>query len=241
MSTYKDVISRVKTGFSRGIWNSDDRLSSRYIMSVALSKRERVLKQEQEKKGWEDKFAIQTIPCMELIEVDQVECECLPASARGCKVLRTKNKIPKPIKDELYSVTFLDGTVITPDRFNSYKSLSRLAPVRTAISYYFTNEYIYLINEHLKKYIRVEAIFQDPSEISNAGCSSDGVSDACCGIYTDISFPVPNGLLDSIVALTIQEIAAHWQYGVNDILNDGMLQQITTTSRSRPQQQTEEQ
>lgn len=240
MSTYKDVISRVKTGFNRGIWNSDDRLSSRYIMSVALSKRERVLKQEQEKKGWDDMFALQVIPCMELIEVDQIECECLPASARGCKVLRTKNKIPKPIKDMLYSVSFLDGTLISPDKFNSYKSLSRLAPIRAAVAYYLVNEYIYLINEHLKKYIRVEAIFQDPAEVLTVGCSSEGTSDVCCGIYTDISFPVPNGLLDSIVALTIQEIAATWQYGVNDLMNDGVQQQPAQTSSRRAPQQTEE-
>ena len=49
MATYKDVISTVKTALNRGIGSSDDRLSARYIISVALRKRQRVLKQEQEK------------------------------------------------------------------------------------------------------------------------------------------------------------------------------------------------
>lgn len=233
MATYKDVISTVKTALNRGIGSSDDRLSARYIISVALRKRQRVLKQEQEKKSWDDKFALQVIPCMELIEVDEIECACLPASARGCKVLRTKEKVPKPIKD-LASVSFLNGDQINVSTFGSNKDKLRLTPLRKSVSYYLVNNYIWLVNEHNKKFIRVEAIFEDPYEPSTVGCEVVGEDNSCCTSYLDIDFPVPNGLLDSIVVLTAEEISTFWQYGTNDMTNDGIQTQPSTVpKRSR--------
>jgi len=242
MATYKDVISTVKTALNRGIGSSDDRLSARYIISVALRKRQRVLKQEQEKKSWNDKFSLQVIPCMELIEVDEIECACLPASARGCKVLRTKEKVPKPIKD-LSSVMFLNGDQVNPVGFGSNRDKLRLTVLRKSIGYYLVNNYIYIVNEHNKKFIRIEAIFEDPYEPSTVGCEVAGANDSCCASYLDIDFPVPNGLLDSIVVLTAEEISTFWQYGVNDMTNDGIqTQPALPASRSRGsrQQQTSE-
>jgi len=96
---------------------------------------------------------------------------------------------------------------------------------------FIAGEYGYTLN--------VEAIFEDPYEPSTVGCEVAGADDSCCASYLDIDFPVPNGLLDSIVVLTAEEISTFWQYGVNDMANDGIQTQPAPPSR-RSRQTTNE-
>ena len=46
-----------------------------------------------------------TIPCVELIKVDQVECPCAPAS--GCQFFKSKHPLPKMMNGMLNAVTLI--------------------------------------------------------------------------------------------------------------------------------------
>ena len=54
------------------------------------------LRNEYNKNRSIDPYVIQTLPCLELELVDPIQC-CVPVPA-GCKVLRSKKKIPNTIE-----------------------------------------------------------------------------------------------------------------------------------------------
>lgn len=218
--TYGEIVSQVKTFFSRGIWSDDDRVSSRHIIKIALRKRARILKQEQEKKSLKERFSRQRIPCMELIQVDKHECECLPIKTSCNKLRRTKNKIPKPVKDFLYSITSLDGNVVySPTEFNDYRRFSRLLPLREKPRYYISNEYGYIIGDDDKMFISIEGVFADPLEATKASCDN-GESEGTCLDANEQDFTLISDLEDSVMILTLEEIAKLYQYGKEDNLNN---------------------
>lgn len=222
MAKYKDIISRVKTPLNKGIPSISDRLSARYIISVALSKRSRILKQEKEKKNIEENsWLIKTIDCLELVEATPIECACLPSNIGICKVLRTKHKIPE---SELRSVSFIDGTKIPETDFTDYGAYNRIDFFKNKPKYYFSNDYLYIINEKYKKFIRISLIPRDEDELIGLNCNSDSdtvVSESCCTSYLEKTFSIPDGLLDSVVTLTIDEIVQAWSRGKEDNMNNG--------------------
>lgn len=230
--TYNELISQIKTIFSKGVAADDDRWSARYIMQIALRKRSRVLKQEQEKKKLHERFSRQRINCMELIEVDKHECNCIPLNTT-CKVRRTKEKVPTPIKDFLASVTSIDGNILySPTTFHNYDEHSRLRPIQNKPKYFISNEYIYIVNDDDKQYISIEGVFENPSEAANISCS-DSSSSAECYYALDQEFNVSPDLLDSIILLTLEELFTSTRAGQEDKYNDAAATDVDYTQLKR--------
>ena len=226
--TYGEIVSQIKTIVNRGIWPDDDRLSGRYVIQTVLRKRARVLKQEQEKKKLEERFSIQRIHCMELIDADKHECECLPIKTT-CKIKRTKKKVPTPIKDYISSVTSIDGEILySPTTFQNYTQYSRLKPLVEKPRYYITNEYIYIINDDDKQYISVEGVFENPSEVALSSCDGELSSGECYDALAQELSVAPD-LVDSIVAMSIEEILTTMKYGQEDKINDAMSSYVDYT------------
>lgn len=226
--TYGEIISQIKTIANKGIWPDDDRLSGRYIIQTVLRKRARILKQEQEKKKLQERFSLQRIHCMELIAADKHECECLPIKTT-CKIRRTKDKVPTPIKDYISSVTSIDGQILySPTTFQNYSEYSRLTPLINKPKYYITNEYIYIINDDDKEYISVEGVFENPSEVALSSCDGELSSGECYDALAQELSVAPD-LVDSIVTLAMEEILQTMKYGQEDKVNDAMSSYIDLT------------
>jgi len=218
--TYGEIISQIKTPLNKGIASNSDRLSGRYIIKIALRKRARVLKQEQEKKTLKDRFSRQRIPCMELISVPKHECECLPLKVSCSNLRRTKKKIPMPVKDFLYSITSIDGNIVySPTEFNDYRRYSRLKPLQSKPRYFISNEYGYIIGDDDKMFISVEGVFADPLEAEQASCETPDDGDPCLDA-TKTNFHLISDLEDAVILLTFEEIARTFQLGKEDNLNN---------------------
>ncbi len=213
---YKDIVSQVRTAKSRGVASQSNRLSARYIISVALRKRSRVLKQEREKKKLKEKFLKQSL-CMELIEVDKHECECVVVN--GCKVLRTKKKVPKLIKESLDQVLTIDGSLeFSPTSFNDYKKYARLKTSNP--KYYIMNEYVYVSGKPNLQWIKVIGIFYDPVEIEKQSCSSSNSDLSGCFNALETDFKINAELEDYVMVLTMEEIFKSWNLGNQDVINN---------------------
>lgn len=224
--TYGEIISQIKAYYNKGIASSDDRLSGRHIIKVALRKRSRVLKQEQEKKSLKERFSKQRIPCMELITVPKHECECLPIKTNCLNLKRTKNKVPVPIKNYLYSVTSIDGSIVySPTEFNDYRKYFRLNPLKDKPRYFISNEYLYIINDIDKMYISIEGVFSDPLEAEQASCENDSNNDPCLNAL-ETNFKLTPDLEDSIMVLTSEEIMKLFALGKEDNLNNAKANNI---------------
>lgn len=112
--------------------------------------------------------------CIELERVKHHDCSCV---AVGCDVLRTKYKVPTPIKITAY--TMMGDTIgYSSDqelRFNVYD------PIKSkAIRYNFHNQYLYIYNTLDLKYVQLEGTWENVTEWSDVQYCGD--SD-CIEIY----------------------------------------------------------
>jgi hypothetical protein len=143
---------------------------------------------------------VQSISCMELIQVDASEC-CLVNT--NCYILRTKDKLPPTIEyyldNGIIRVVTPDGTVIAKSNpfaskygdYNKYTANTR--------DWFLQNGYLYITSEDLLTYITVYALFENPMDLANfTACSGD-----TCFSDSD-PYPVSNKMANDITNYIIR-------------------------------------
>lgn len=134
-----------------------------------------------------------TVPLQRVDEVDF--CNVV----LGCDVLRTINKIPKPVRKS-YTIPFKyvgyvgfkgafsyrQGQENTYAKFNKFTGCS--------LAYDYKNGYIYVYNNLKLKYITVQDVFIYPEEV-NSFCSDDNGTQC---YNDDMDFPMPEDMLRTI-------------------------------------------
>lgn len=204
-------------------FNSDDiGWSDQMILDYILDVRAGELKRRAEK-GKVDKHNVQTLPCIELEEVDLVDCPCAPPT--GCMWLRSTSELPRLIKT--ISVTSIDGNI----NFNSvdwtkfkYKTTSRIKSTQDK-KYYTTKDtgkgtYLYILNDSFLKAVSLSGVFEDPYQaVSYPKCGEVDKEVFCNPWDTDIK--TDRGLFD-IIMRTVWQILPAIRYGSKtaDTVND---------------------
>ncbi len=115
----------------------------------------------------------------------------------GCPVLRTKNKIPKPVRLNSDTVFKFVGSVDRSLSF-TYTELEELPYTfentftSKILRFNWTNGYLYIFNRNKIKFLTIEAIFADPTLVM------DDCSDTEC--FTDDSeFPLGDDMIQMII------------------------------------------
>lgn len=112
--------------------------------------------------------------CIELERVKHHDCSCV---AVGCDVLRTKYKVPTPIKTTVYTMT---GNTIgySSDqelKFNIYD------PIKSkSIRHNFHNQYLYIYNTLDLKYVQLEGTWENVTEWIDVQYCGNG---ECIDVY----------------------------------------------------------
>jgi hypothetical protein len=136
----------------------------------------------------------QDLGCIPLEEVDAAECCDIESN---CTVLRTKYKLPTPIRLKGNSDFIYVGDItktgpidlVEPD---SLKYLNAGRYSKLGRYYYYLNDRIYLINTELD-YVNVRGVFVDPREVA----AFNQCEGADC--YTDDSkFPIADDMIEGI-------------------------------------------
>jgi hypothetical protein len=150
---------------------------------------------------------------MPLVKSNQIPCDCIPEHL-GCVVLKSKYKIPKPIKNNAYdflSVTTIDGLTqysyneLVVGKNNKYKRTNKFKPYYTII-----NEYLYLIgvpNNDLKA-VLIRGLFEDPSEADDITlCDENGneLDDTCFDPRRD-TFQIDGHLQSPMIDMTLEKL-----------------------------------
>jgi hypothetical protein len=140
-----------------------------------------------------------------LIEVNEYD-NCLVQGE--CTILRTENKIPRPVRLKDHSpfkyvgiagfenpFTYLDMNKLTHIKYRTYTS--------NKIYYSYNNEYIYILKTDtpetdLLEYLLIQGVFTNPEEavtncIDSINCFSD-----------DDPFPLPEDLIPDIINTILQ-------------------------------------
>lgn len=162
---------------------------------------------------------IQTLNCIELIEVDKYEC-CGPND--GCKVLRTKLVVPETIQTKSPTPYIYVGTIDMGNPFThvspsalSLRGQERFKSLQDKfnIEYTLKNGYIYILNLPTLEFISITDSFARPHELDN--CCKD-----CSGSCYDKTgdFLLPSHMTRDI------RIELYKEYGIQQVEKDNEYQ-----------------
>ncbi len=112
-----------------------------------------------------------------------------------CPLLKTKNKVAKPLQyktdvpfDYVGTIT---GNSITHSTFGTIKFYKHLPLVGNAMYYFYMNDHIYVYGNTKLGVIRIESVFANPEQAislcNNADCYDD-----------DMEFPLPQDIIFNI-------------------------------------------
>lgn len=175
MTTIGEVISRVR-GQIKGE-AQDAFLTDRYIYSL-IQKFTHLLMRRQDQASKLTKFnsVWQTLPFLELIDVDKVEAECTGIKS-GCLIKRTKDKLPHMMEGYwgplIRTITSIDGSVEIQLTYpSSYISMTKTTSFKYNKTKYcwYLNGYLYFPNIEWDA-IKLEGVFDD--DVSEWQCDAD--------------------------------------------------------------------
>ncbi len=221
----EELIQRIQSLYSKGAQSDNSRLTPMHIYNKLLSVRSKLLHQKANKKQKFNRWDYQTLPCVEMIEAEKYECPCLPSI--GCKILRSKHPLPKPLNGldfhYLDSVSSVDGSIMysettyvakTYEKGNKYTSYYP--------DYYIKDEYLYVTYKKGPRVLSITGIFEDPMEAEKfpSICDGDCVDCEDCRSYLELEFPIDNDMIDTAVEIAINELVIMFSQSKEDVKQD---------------------
>lgn len=205
MATIRDAVSRLRNLIKA---NSEDAfVTDRFIYSELSKFAQAFIKRDNVANTIINfNTIIQTLPCVELIEIDKVSDTCCAGIKSNCTIMRTKEKIPHVVESRygplFRSVTTIDNsddfTLTTPVVYSSISSTTTFKYNSTKY-YWYINGYLYFPNVDFE-YVKVEGIFED--SIDPFICNTD---DKCKNRQDDNLF-IPDYLFAEIEQSVLKEL-----------------------------------
>lgn len=228
MQTFKDLIQRIQSLYSKGVQSDDSRLESRQIYAVLLSIRAKLLEQKAKKKQKLSAWTEQTIPCVKLVKAPMHECPCLPVP--GCSILKSEFPLPVPLSDYdnslISSVTSLDGKIIysaTSWTEKKYKKGNKYTGNKP--DYYIRNNYLYVTHTSGPRVVSVTGVFTDPFEVTQFPSICDEIDSNCedcqsCDSPLDMEVPIDPSLVETLINMSYIELLQIFNQNIEDLTND---------------------
>ncbi len=202
---------------------TDDNMTLSQVTYWVTTTRAQLIRQAINK-GQQPTVAIQqTIPCMNVIQVDKSECpDCQPS---GCYILRTEQTLPDFI--ETYKGTLLlrvksnevgsvGISIINYERVPYIQANSFTEGITKAFLY---RGYIYFLSEVLIDSVTVTGVFEDPADLKNYhDCSGES-----CFDLTTMDYPMATSMINDLKSMIIQlnfKVATPFSDKVNNSKDD---------------------
>ena len=225
-NTIRELIDRVQSQYSKGVKSDDSRLSNRHIYHKLVSSKNKLVAQQSKKKQKISDWNYIVLPCVELIPVDSHECPCIPAT--GCKVYRTKYKLPKTLTN---LNTHLIQWVMTIDSSKLVDEITREGYLYIAgnkytskhLRYILENGYLYVYGETIPKFIKIKLLAEDPIEAYSFPSACKENCEDCntdCSSIFDKEFPIDGDLVDTLIEMSIQELVILFSQNQEDQTNN---------------------
>lgn len=198
-----DSISRVRN-IIKAV-KEDAFITDRFLYSLILKYAKMLIRrQDNEGKIMRMQSLFETLPCVELIEVDKIEA-CCAGIRSNCTVMRTKDKLPDILNGSLgplfRDITSIDGSVVLfPTYASQYVSMANTTTFKyNKNSYYwFSGGYLYFPNI-IWEAIRIEGLWAD--SINYLKCDGDA-----CQPRQDDPVAVPDYLFAEIEQLVLKDL-----------------------------------
>jgi hypothetical protein len=208
MTTIGEVVSRIRLAIKAE--NEDAFITDRYLYSLILKYGQLLMRrQDHANKLMKFNSVWQSLPFVELIDVDKIEAKCAGIQS-GCTIKRTKEKLPTFMEGYwgplIRTVSSIDTSIeVQPTNPGTYTSMTKTTSHKYNKTKYFwwLNDYIYIPNVEWDA-IKLEGIFE--GDISGWSCDLD---DDCIPrykqriyipefLYAEIETQVLNQLMNSM-------------------------------------------
>ena len=175
MTTIGEAVSRIRGQIKAQV--QDAFITDRYIYSL-IKKYAQVYMRRQDNVNKLMKFnsVWQTLPIVELIEIDKIEAQCV-GIASGCIIKRSAKKLPTFMQGYwgplIRTVSSIDGSIeVQPTQPGTYTSMSKTTTFKynNHKYYWFLDGYLYLPNVTWDA-IKLEGVFEE--DISKWTCDTE--------------------------------------------------------------------
>lgn len=204
MATIKESISRIRNVFK--VVNEDAFMTDRFIHSVLMKHAKALIRrQDNEDKLMRFDSLFETLPFVDLIEVDKIEADCAGLKT-GCKIMRTKKKLPKIMTGSYGPLIRNVGPIDYSDTFQQVNQAIYIAMTNSTNFKYNKTHYFWYKNGYLYfpdivwDAITVEAMFEEPTD---GFCNENNKS---CTVMQDQDFSIPDYLFTEIEGMVQQEL-----------------------------------
>tara|TARA_Y100000361_G_C11133526_1_gene330480 strand:+ start:727 stop:1398 length:672 start_codon:yes stop_codon:yes gene_type:complete len=175
MTTIGEVVSRIRQAIKAD--NEDAFITDRYIYSLILKYGQLLMRrQDHANKLMKFNSVWQSLPFVELIDVDKIEAKCAGIQS-GCTIKRTKQKLPTFMEGYwgplIRTVSSIDTSIeVQPTNPGTYTSMTKTTSHKYNKTkyYWWLNDYIYIPNVEWDA-IKLEGIFE--GDISGWSCDLD--------------------------------------------------------------------
>jgi len=220
MKTFKHLIADIRNSATSGNNTIDFRIEDSQIGYWINQTRSILINQALQKRQDISDTWLQSLTCLELVEVDKSEC-C--EITTGCKILRTVRQLPDTVESNgdnlIIRVEYPNGEIISKTTPFESKYVEFNKFTRKKARWYSKNNYIYIINEDYVDKINIVGLFEDPTELI-AFTSCDG---STCFSYNKAypcSLKMASMITDIVLKTKVYPFMKMPQDNTNDSSND---------------------
>jgi hypothetical protein len=221
MLKIKEAIERIQSLYSKGVKSDDSRLSSRHIYSKLKTARSVLLSQKANKRQRLSDWCYHVLPCVEMVLVQPNQCPC--EAPLGCKILRSKHKLPSIIKGhDGYLIKSINSLNLEKRyslvELQEFKNISGNRYSKGDSSAFMCNDYLFLSTKKAGQILTVTACFEDMYDVYTfpSSCSEESV----CSSFQDQDFRVDLETFDTIEKMTVEILLGVFNQSREDQTND---------------------
>lgn len=204
MTTIGDTISRVRN-VVKGV-KEDAFLTDRFLYSLILKYAKLYIRrQDTENKIMRFQSLFETLPCVELIEVDKIEACCAGVKSK-CKIMRTKDKLPTVLEGAygplFRTISSIDGSILVYKTYPStYQSMTDSTTFKYNNNkyYWYLGGYLYFPNIEWES-VRIEGLWEE--SISYLKCDTDQ-----CRLRQEDDTHIPEYLFAEIEQAVLKDLS----------------------------------
>lgn len=216
-------ISAVRAIIANGPTSKDTPFSDRLIAHFLQITRAFLLERKADKYRYISDQTFQSV-CLDL-ELGSFH-NCCDTPDLNCNILKSVIKIPKLLSarwGNFIQVMDFNGNVISEfnQTNNKYSSHGILT---TTLGWFMHDGYLYIINNKKLEKVLLNALFTNPTEISQINCANGTSSN--CDDYGTEEFPIDEDLIEPMYKATL-EFLLRSEQNINDTENNARSTEIT--------------
>lgn len=224
--TIGHMINRIQTLYSKGANSDDNLLEDRLIYHKMKNLKNMLIIQKANNKRYINPFSFDTINCIELKLVPLNECPCIPY--KGCKIYRSKYKIPKILSGRtgmlFKSIVNISGErvlSIVSEEERIYKKGSKYTKDKPDA--FIKDGYLFLnAPTDIGKVVSITALFEDEEEVAKfkTYCYEEEECEDCCVSMYERPFKIDHDLVETVIEMCYNEFLQIFPIMNKDIDND---------------------